>query len=317
VGKLEGISPGDVESDDAPEDPIAGDGDNEGPETETDTAESDDDGESGPSSEGELDGETDDDPDPDAEPDAEKAEPAAPEELPEGFKTREELIAAAKASRQHEAELARYRAAFLAQQRQQQTPPEKPKPWVPGADDPEVVRAWELVSEDPDAAKRLAAADPALAGKVQSLDRQIAGRWRTYQRDPDSFVRDHVIPRLEGSVLVQKVRELESVLKTIQGRELLQQHKVTAKEDRQALYELLNQGMNTDTALRHLAMQRELAALKKGQGKNPGAQAQRDKDRANQAAKKGGQRPGRPGQAPKTTNAIELAEWARRVHENK
>jgi hypothetical protein len=312
VSKIEGITPGDVEPSEAPEDPIAGDGDNEGPGHDDDTTESDDDGESGPSSEGELDGETDDDPDPDAEPAAEKAEPAAAEDLPEGFTSREEVIEAAKASRQVQAELSRLRALVIQGNRPHQ-PPEKPKPWVSGADDPEVARAWELLAENP---KAMEGAPPDLVAKVNGLDRAIRSKWATYQRDPAALVRDHVIPMLEGSRLVQEVKSLRNELATIKGREILQQHKVVEEGDRKALHALLEDGMAPDLALRHLAMQRELAALKKP-AKNAGAQAQRDKDRANQAAKKGGQRPGRPGTAPKTTNAIELAEWARRVHENK
>lgn len=314
MAEVVGINDEDVESDDPSEDPGAGDGDQEGPEGDDDATEPDVDGESGPSPEGELDGETDDDPGPDADPVAGEKPPEEPkaEELPEGFASKDELIAAAKASRQTQAELAALRAVFYGQQRPQPVP-EKPKPWIPGADDPEVVRVWEAVRDAPDALKAL---PPHVQQKVTDFDRSINARWSTYQRDPAALVRDHVIPMLEGSRLVQEVRALRDQIDTIKGREILQQHAtvVATPEDRRALEQLLRQNVPSNLALQFLAQQKELAALKAKPAAKPGSQAQRDKDRASQANKRAGQRPGRPGQAPKTMNVQELADWAKKVH---
>ena len=274
---------------------------------EIDDAPPDDDGEPGPSEEGEPSDQTDaaGDSDPEAE---------TPPEADAGETPDQALVAAREESRQLRAEVAQLRAHVLAPK---QVVPEKPKPWAPGSDDPEVVRAWEAVSENPEAAKSL---PPDLAARVSGMDRAIRSKWTTYQRDPAALVRDHVIPMLQDSKLVRVVQELQSEIATIKGREILAKHAgaISTPQDRTELARLLDLGLPSAEAIRVMSERKELAALRAGKGKPAGNKdAERAKARAAQANKKEGQRPGRPGTAPKTTNVRELLEHFSRVHEEK
>jgi len=321
VGKIEGISPSDVEPDEPDDDAIPGDEDAAPPDDDGDT-ELDDDGEPGPSSEGEPSDQTDES-SPDATSDEGEKSPGEPkDDLPEGFASRDELVAAAKASRQYQQEAERTRDLLLEQLRQRQAPPEPPRPkaaWIAGADDPEVVRAWRQTGGNAEAIKSLPAD---LASRVSSFDRALSDRWGTYQADPSALVRDHVIPMLEGSRLVQEVLAMKNELAVLKGREFLGKHAsvIQTTADREALANLLDRGVDRETAIRVVAAEKKAAAMEaaaKKNGKSAAAEAEKAKARASQANKRGGQRPGRPGQAPRTTNVKDLFERALKVHENK
>lgn len=308
MAKIEGITPEDLEQIDAPEETPEPTGEEITPDDEPledDTAD-----EPGLSPE-------ESEPDPEVESgESTEVEPTAPPveetKAPAGYVPQAEV----ELLRRQVEEQRAFMAQFASTLRAPQAAPEKPKPWAAGVDDEEAMRAWRAVQGNQDALKALPGD---LRERVTRVDRSIGERWTEYQADPGLFVRDHVIPMLERSRFAQELAELRGAHHSRVAQDYLGQHAKVVKsdEDRKELYALVKRGVPADDAVRLIAAERELAALKgkavANAPKAAGQAAQRDKARLAMANKRGPQRPGKPGGGvPKNATLDDLVEIAKR-----
>jgi hypothetical protein len=199
-------------------------------------------------------------------------------------------------------------------------PPEPAPPASPWTitRDPEVRKALGILRVNKDAFEKLPEATRAKALQAQTF---ISDRWDEYTVNPEAFVEEVILPKLDGTKYAAKLIELEKKVARYEeedlrrrGREELQKHAGVLKtpQDQQELVKLVTEHqIPLPLAVQFIAQKQQLAELQSQRSKiDEKAKSQAASSQRTRAAQgtKRGQRPGKPSaELFKTTDAREIA----------
>lgn len=189
--------------------------------------------------------------------------PATQPTIPEGFKSLDDVIAAAQRAQAYE------RTLQATQAGAKPAAPQAPAPlWsIPHGENPAVAEAVGLLRRaqggDAGAAEAFKSLPQITQAQADEQARFVHRKWSAFTNDPTKLVDEVVLPALEQTAFAHELRRLQSEVARLSGERFLQQNAkvISTPADQKRLAELAAL-MPQHLAIQHLAMEKDLKSLR-------------------------------------------------------
>lgn len=165
-------------------------------------------------------------------------------------------------------------------------PSTAPPKWsLPHAGNEIVAQAVDVLAQVGPGHEAFTSLPETVKGAALEQAKWLASQWKRYQRNPAELYDDHIAPVLEQSGFAKELKALRREVAELRGERFVAQHSqvLATPQDQQRFVQLAAE-MPQDQALKFLAMERELKALKGQAGK---VQQKQQQIEANKQASRG------------------------------